>query len=58
VKTAAACLDELTTDKGKRKLNMAACLKRLWACKAKNIVARKEGKRACTTIIIISLKLT
>jgi len=34
----------------KRKLNKAACLKRLWTCKVKNIVARKEGKRACTTI--------
>jgi len=32
------------------KLNMAACLKRLWASKVKNIVAQKEGKWACTMI--------
>jgi len=38
----AACLDWLTLDGRKDKL-LAACLKRFWAWKAKNIIAQKRG---------------
>jgi len=48
VRTAAACLGELTTERGKGSLFEMTELG-----KVKNIVERKKRKRACTTIVHI-----